>query len=231
MIPFRKPNGSYKSRADLAVDGEFNEYGIPLCEHCGAPGTMVGKELGFRVRNGEPVILFRCTLPGDRVECKKIQTRHCRDEWLLFGPLTREEPLYFELSGAGKPGEKNNALDRRRYMLAGADPDTRAKRIGTSFLDLRAALGAFLDIFRVLLRRVGSSRTPRRTRGRRCAATARRRSRRSAGGCAGSGCCCRAGRRRRSSVLPSPARSLTAGFPSASGSRSRRRQLPRNARS
>lgn len=152
VIPFRKPNGSYKTRADLAVEGEFNEYGIPLCEHCNAPGTMLGKELGFRVRNGEPVMLFRCSLPGDRAACKKIQTRHCSDEWLLFGPLTREEPLYFELSGAGKPGEKNNALDRRRYMLAGADPDTRAKRIGISFLDLRAALGAFLDIFRVLLR-------------------------------------------------------------------------------
>jgi hypothetical protein len=40
----------------------------------------------------------------------------------------------------------------RRRTLAGADPDTRAERIGTSFLDLRAALGSFLDIFRVLLR-------------------------------------------------------------------------------
>lgn len=151
VIPFRKPNGSYKDRSYLAVDGQFNEYGIPLCEHCNAPGTMVGKDLGFRERNGEPVVLFRCTLPHTP-ECKKIQTRHCSDEWLLFGPLTREEPLYFELSAAGKPGEKNNALDRRRYMLAGADPDTRAKRIGMSFLDLRAALGSFLDIFRVLLR-------------------------------------------------------------------------------
>jgi len=152
VIPFRKPNGSYKSPADLAADGEYNEYGIPLCEYCNAPGTMIGKDLGFRERNGKPVMLFRCTLPGDRAECKKIQTRHCSDEWLLFSPLTREEPLYFELSAAGKPGEKNNALDRRRYMLAGADPDTRAKRIGISFLDLRAALGSFLDIFRVLLR-------------------------------------------------------------------------------
>jgi hypothetical protein len=37
-------------------------------------------------------------------------------------------------------------------MLAGDDPTSRAKRRGSSFLDLRAALGAFLDIFRVLLR-------------------------------------------------------------------------------
>lgn len=37
-------------------------------------------------------------------------------------------------------------------MLAGSHPDTRAKRIGSSFLDLRASLGSFLDIFRVLLR-------------------------------------------------------------------------------
>lgn len=79
VIPFRKPNGSYKSRADLAAEGEYNEYGIPLCEHCNAPGTMLGKDLGFRVRDGEPVVLFRCSLPHTDA-CKKIQTRHCRDE-------------------------------------------------------------------------------------------------------------------------------------------------------
>ena len=148
VIPFRKPNGSYKSRADLARDGEFNEYGFPLCQVCGSPGEIVD----FRIRNGEPMIAYRCTLPGDRAECERLQSKHCSDEWLLFGPLNRNDPLYFELRADGKPAEKNNSLDRRRYMLAGANPDTRAKRVGTAFLDLRACLGSFLDIFRVLLR-------------------------------------------------------------------------------
>jgi hypothetical protein len=43
-----------------------------------------GKELGFRAPRREPVLIFRCANPHTK-ECRKTQTKRCRDEWLLFG--------------------------------------------------------------------------------------------------------------------------------------------------
>lgn len=150
--PWRRPHASIKKRRDMRRD-THDEYGIPTCKFCGGSGTTIGKNLGFDIRRGKPVIRFRCaTLGEDRCYRRTPQSRPCSLEWLLLGVISREDPLYYELRHRGRPSEGSHGNVRRRTGQSGKNLTSRPKRIGIPFMALRAAIGAFLDVFRVCLR-------------------------------------------------------------------------------
>jgi hypothetical protein len=109
------------------------------------------------------MIRYRCATPATDACYKRLQRRPCDLEWLLLGVISREDPLYYELRNQGKPSEKAHTNARTRSGQAGKDLTSRPKRIGIPFMTYRAAVGAFLDVFRLCLRHgwLGSHPQPR----------------------------------------------------------------------
>jgi hypothetical protein len=149
-FPYRAPNGNMKSRASLRKPGSHDEYGFASCRFCGGPGTFKG--LGFRLKRGTPILEYRCANPITPDCGTRKQQKRCEEEWLLFGALTREDPLRFSLRADAMNKENAHAHSRSRYAVAGNSVYNRAKKLGIPWLDLRASAAQFLDIFRVCLR-------------------------------------------------------------------------------
>jgi hypothetical protein len=163
ISPWRKPHPTVKKRADKRKD-THDEYGIPTCKYCGGPGLTVGKkDHGYEIRRGKAVVRYRCAAPIKDICRRKLQRYPFEREWLLFGVVSREDPLYYELRGAARPYERAHQNSRTRTGQAGNDLTSRPKRIGIDFMAYRAAVGAFLDVFRLCLRHgwLGSHPQPR----------------------------------------------------------------------
>lgn len=145
--PFRQPN-QHVTRERMRTDNH-DEYGFLACEHCGGATRRAGTEF----RHGRMVAAYRCIDPLTP-QCETAAQRvPCEVEPLLFGPIARDEELYFELrGGANKSRENVHALARVRHATEGNSLPIRCKRLGIAHQDLRAALACFLDIFRVCLR-------------------------------------------------------------------------------
>lgn len=150
VAPFRRPNSAIKERSQMRRD-THDEYGIPTCRYCGGSGVTVGKDLGFEIRKGRPVTRYRCATPVTAACQRRLQRRRCSIEWLLMGVISREDPLYFELRHQGRPSEGAHTNTRTRTGQAGKDLTSRPKRIGIPFMAYRAAVGGFLDVFRLCL--------------------------------------------------------------------------------
>lgn len=151
IAPWRSPQPTIRKRYEMRRD-THDEYGIPTCHYCGCSGTTIGKNLGFEYRRGKPVITYRCASPVTQDCYRRKQRRPCSLEWLLLGVISREDPLYYELRYQGKPSERMHGNARKRTGQSGKDLTSRPKRIGIPFMALRAAIGAFLDVFRICLR-------------------------------------------------------------------------------
>ena len=147
VSPYRAQNGNGVGRERLRTD-DHDEYGFRTCDHCGGPCKRTGTER----RGAHLVATFRCVDPLTP-QCNQEQSVPCDVEPLLFGVVSRDEDLYFELrSGANRNKENAHALARARHATLGDSLPIRPKRIGIEHMDLRAALACFLDIFRVCLR-------------------------------------------------------------------------------
>ena len=209
-----------------------DEYGIPTCRYCGGPGTTFGKDVGFEMRKGSPVVRYRCAALGDEACPGRLQRRRCDAEWLLLGVISREDPLYYELRHQGKPSEgAQHTNARTRTGQAGKDLTSRPKRIGIPFMAYRAAAGGFLDVFRLCLWHgwLGSHPKPhpvklRRRTGGEIAVASLRAAR------ASSAPSSPAARRRRSSGSSSKASCRTATRRSPNARRRERQQLRRRRR-
>ena len=158
-FPWRKPNGSVKSREETDRD-EFDRHGIPRCRHCGGPGTLKGAGLGFHLPRGEPVLRFKCKLDLT-ADCKRTQQISCSVEPRILVPLSRLTEQYNALRKAGKTMERVWRHWRDRYNVAGKNVDSRTfRRQSRECQELRAQTARFIEWVRVLVRHgwVGSHR-------------------------------------------------------------------------
>jgi hypothetical protein len=150
IIPFRAPNWK-KAREDLSTE-DVDMHGVPRCKHCGGPGDQDGPGLGFYLDRGVvPRIKFRCELELI-TDCKKVQSIACEKSWRLLLPTGRLTERYHALKKAGENKERNWYHWRARYTVAGKNVDTRPKRPGLAWQELRASAALFLEWFRLCLR-------------------------------------------------------------------------------
>lgn len=150
IIPFRAPN--WKMTRDQLSTDAVDMHGAPRCRHCGGPGDQDGPGLGFYFDRGVvPRIKFRCELELT-TECKGIQSIACEKSWRLLLPASRFTPRYHALKKAGENKERNWLHWRARYLVAGKNVDTRPKRPGLAWQELRASAALLLEWFRLSLR-------------------------------------------------------------------------------
>jgi hypothetical protein len=128
-----------------------DRHGVPRCQHCGGPGDFESAGLGFYFARTEPRIRFRCQLRATS-DCDKMQSVACAKEWRLLGPLSRRGELYHALGQRDKNYERVFRHWRARYRVAGNGVDSRPKRPGIAWANLRAAAALFLEWFRLSLR-------------------------------------------------------------------------------
>lgn len=150
VMPFRAPNHKVK-RDDLSTE-KVDMHGAPRCKYCGGPGDQTGPGLGFYMDRGKtPRVRFRCEL---RItpECGKQQSIACRESWRLLLPVSRFGERYHALKKAADNKERNWHHWRARYTVAGASIDSRPKRPGLAWQELRASVALFLEWFRLSLR-------------------------------------------------------------------------------
>jgi hypothetical protein len=152
VFPWRKLNRTETERRDLDTDS-VDRHGIPRCRHCGGPGDLTAPRLGFHLTGrAEPVLVFRCML-GLTAGCAGDQQITCTENPRLLLPLSRLTPEYHAMSVAGKHLERVWGHWRRRYGLAGKNPETRVyRRHSVPCQQLRADAARFIEWFRVLLR-------------------------------------------------------------------------------
>jgi len=152
ITPFRRQGKAIRSRADIRQEGVVDEYGIPYCKHCGSPGTTRGSSLGFENRGDKQYVRFRCANPHTPACRKQVQRIDCDVEPLVLGALSREQELYWELRRQGKPKENAHNLARARCAQDGLIVETRSKRIGIDFLELRSAVAGLIGALRLCVR-------------------------------------------------------------------------------
>jgi hypothetical protein len=169
VISWRKQK-TIKSRDHMDKD-EFDRHGIPRCRHCGGPGDIESPGLGFYRARGKPRLRFRCQIRAT-ADCSKTQTISCSVEWRLLGPLSRRTERYHALKKGGKNLERVFRHWRERYTVGGNNADTRPKRAGITWQNLRAQTALLIEWFRLCLRHgwLGAHRrrntaTPYRQRG------------------------------------------------------------------
>ncbi|HXH33035.1 MAG TPA: hypothetical protein VNJ54_01330 [Plantibacter sp.] len=148
VAPFRKPNASVRNRSDVRQVGVVDEYGYCYCDFCGSPGTRHR----YKRRNGIGYTTYVCANPNSE-KCRTTeQSKRCDTEPLFLGVLSHEDELYWELRGAGKQQERAHRVARARYSTGANNVDTRPKRIGIDFLELRSSLSHFVEVFRLCVR-------------------------------------------------------------------------------
>jgi hypothetical protein len=158
IIPWREPSKG-KRRRDMRCD-EFDEHGVPRCQHCGGEGTTNSAggalrrlSLGFYLAdNGEPRIRYVCGL-GTHPACRTTsQSIACSTEWRMLLPIALTAPLYYALKRSGKNKENIFYQWRQRYCVAGNDKTSRPRVRRRAHLELRAAFGMLLEWFRLSIR-------------------------------------------------------------------------------
>jgi hypothetical protein len=139
------------TRADTDREG-WDRHGVPRCRHCGGPGVFEESGLGFYFdQQRNPRIRFRCQL-GMTSDCAGTQSIACEEEWRLLVPLSRRSERYHALSQAGKSLEHVFRHWRDRYQVAGNSPDTRPRRPGIAWQELRASAALLVEWLYLSLR-------------------------------------------------------------------------------
>ena len=149
VVPWRKP---HQDTIRASLDSEHTDrHGVPRCKHCGGPGDQTAPGLGSYFGRGEPRIRFRCML-GMLPECKETQSVACKHDWTLLIPMSRQLESYHALANSTKNLERVFRHWRARYTVAGTDVDTRPKRPGLAWQNLRASAALLVEWFRLCLR-------------------------------------------------------------------------------
>ena len=148
VAPFRKPSGHIRNRSDIRQVGVVDEYGYCYCDFCGSPGTRHR----YKRRNGIGYVNYVCANPSTQRCHDRQQSKRCDTEPLFLGVLSHEDELYWELRSAGKQQERAHRVARARYSTGANNVDTRPKRIGIDFLELRSSLSHFVEVFRLCVR-------------------------------------------------------------------------------
>jgi len=108
--------------------------------------------MGFYVDGrGQPRLRFKCLLRHTS-ECERAQSIACEKEWRLLLPISRLTPYYNALRKSHESVEKVFRHWRDRYGVAGKSADTRLKRPGLPFQQLRASAALVIEWFRICLR-------------------------------------------------------------------------------
>ena len=159
VIPWRQPREDIERR-QMRTD-EFDEHGIPRCRYCGGPTQLESAGMGFYLDGrGKPRLRFRCLL-RHALECERAQSIACEKEWRLLVPVSRVTPFYHSIRKGHQNYERVFRHWRDRYGVAGKNADTRLKRPGVPFQQLRASAALVIEWFRICLR-YGWLGSPRR---------------------------------------------------------------------
>jgi hypothetical protein len=149
-LPWRKPQAGVE-RVDVRTD-EYDEHGIPSCGYCGGPTQLESAGLGFYLdARDKPRLRFKCLL-RHTPECERSQSIACEKDWRLLVPVSRLTPYYHSLRKGHESVEKVFRHWRDRYGVAGKNADTRLKRPGLPFQQLRASAALVVEWFRICLR-------------------------------------------------------------------------------
>jgi hypothetical protein len=149
-LPWRDPRADIK-RVDLRTDA-YDEYGGLQCGYCGSPSQLESAGMGFYFDGrGKPRLRFRCLL-RHTPECEKAKSRACSEDFRLLLPISRMTPFYHALRESHSSVEGVFRSWRDRYGVAGKTADTRLKRPGVPFQQLRAEAALAIEWFRICLR-------------------------------------------------------------------------------
>jgi hypothetical protein len=150
VIPWRQPRADIE-RHQMRAD-EYDEHGIPRCRYCGGPCQLESAGMGFYLDGKDkPRLRYRCLL-RHTTECEKAQSIACEKEWRLLVPLNRLTPFYHAVRKGHQHFERVFRHWRDRYGVAGKNADTRLKRPGLPFQQLRASAALAIEWFRICLR-------------------------------------------------------------------------------
>jgi hypothetical protein len=108
----------------------------------------------------EPRLRYRCLL-RHTAPCDRSQSIACEKEWRLLVPISRLTPYYHAVRKSHEHCERVFRHWRDRYGVAGKNADTRLKRPGLPFQQLRASAALAIEWFRICLR-YGWLGSPRR---------------------------------------------------------------------
>lgn len=130
----------------------FDRDGVVRCERCGDTCHSDGPGLGlFNDQRGNPHLRVRCE-GGHTEQCHKVQRVRCDLEPRLLQPVNRTTKLFWNLYESHKNKEALFLHFRQRYLVGGNDFAERPKRRqAVAVQQLRAAVGMFLDWFRICL--------------------------------------------------------------------------------
>jgi hypothetical protein len=139
---------------------EIDRHGIPRCKHCKGPTRFIRF-----CETPKPRLWYRCEL-GTFADCRKPspQSRLCETDWKSLLPMWRTSEVYLALRNAGKHHEAPHQYWRSRYGVAGDSTDTRPKRRGIGWQQLRSNAALVVEWLRILHRMgwLGSARRVKR---------------------------------------------------------------------
>ncbi len=150
VLPWRKPR--FNVTRDQMRRDAYDEHGIPRCRYCGGPSQLESAGLGFYLdARKTPRLRFRCLL-RHTAECEKAQSIACSEEWRLLVPINRLTSYYHDVRKSHEHCERIFRHWRDRYGVAGKNADTRLKRPGLPFQQLRASAALAIEWFRICMR-------------------------------------------------------------------------------
>ena len=125
VFPWRK-HAPGQDRDTVGTD-EYDQHGIPLCQHCGAPGAFQSF-----AASPQPRLWFTCTA------CQKRGSVVCSKGWRFLVPLWRTSEAYLSLRRGHQTTEKAHWRWRDQWLVAPDGPSNRPRRRGIGCQTLRA---------------------------------------------------------------------------------------------
>lgn len=123
-----------------------DRHAVLRCQHCGGPGKFVELRLA---QNETPRVYYQCGLPAHPTSpCAKQQSIACSKDWRLVGHLWHDDPRYIALDARRWPGENTHHRSRTRSKVGPKTIDSRPKRLGRDWQQLRASLSVLRDWLR-----------------------------------------------------------------------------------
>jgi hypothetical protein len=133
----------------------WDEYGDPVCQHCGSPGIHVG----FNDSDGKPHVLYRYSV-GTFPACETTKRISCSHDWTALVPLGRNSDAYTAMTMSHKNSEHVHNDMRSRYKVGAKTLADRPKRIGRLTRQLRASAALVIEWTMVTIR-LGWANVPR----------------------------------------------------------------------
>lgn len=147
VTPWRNLNDGRVEPTDLPF---VDRHGVLRCRFCKGPGKFLELRRG---KHGTPRVYFSCGLPAHpESSCATtVQSVACSKDWRLVTPLWQDDVKYFALRNLLWPLESAHHHSRTRNRVAGKSVETRPKRLGRDWQQLRASVSVLLDWFRAAI--------------------------------------------------------------------------------